>query len=97
MPASFSTLPENGEGTSTTALAVSMEISGASSEHGIADLYVPFDDFGVRQAFAEVGKIKGFYVSHDQLTAKVRFTAAMIFSTLGRYFISSRNNGIWVS
>jgi hypothetical protein len=32
-----------------------------------------------------------------QPAASTRFAAATIFSTLGRYFISSRNNGMWVS
>lgn len=32
-----------------------------------------------------------------QPAASVRFAAATIFSTLGRYFISSRNSGMWVS
>ena len=32
-----------------------------------------------------------------QLAARVLFAAATIFSTLGRYFISRRNSGMWVS
>ena len=56
----------------------------------------------ITQALAEVGQVKRL-VRHDgnapccQLAASVRFTAAVILSTLGRYFISSRNSGMWVS
>ena len=70
--------------------------------HGVADLGQPLDDFGVRQAFTEVGQEKRL-LRHDgnapccQPAASVRFTAAVILSTLGRYFISSRNRGMWVS
>ena len=63
----------------------------------IADLDMPFDDFGVRQAFAQIRQMEGFYCAHGQLAARVRLAAATIFSTLGRYFISRRNSGMWVS
>ena len=67
----------------------------------VADLDHPFDDLGVGQAFAQVGQVKDLVahpcLSVTQLEASVRRTAARIFSTLGRYFISSRNSGMWVS
>jgi hypothetical protein len=40
---------------------------------------------------------KGDGVGGPQPAAIARFAAATIFSTLGRYFISSRNSGMCVS
>jgi nucleotidyltransferase/DNA polymerase involved in DNA repair len=68
----------------------------------LADGDMPLDDLGVREPFAEVGqqeKLRGAHAGGvlGQETASVRFAAATIFSTDGRYFISRRNSGIGTS
>ena len=47
-----------GEGTSTTALAVSTATIGWSTLTRVADFDVPANDLGFRQALAEIGKIE---------------------------------------
>ena len=68
----------------------------------LADGDMPLDDLGIGQALAEVGQQEQLRGAHaggvlGQETASVRFAAATIFSTEGRYFISRRNSGIGTS
>src|SRR5690606_39085815 len=123
-PASLSTLPETGEGTSTTALAVSIDTRLSSRRMVSPSLTYhstmvasgrPSPRSGSRNFLlvmfrSSVGQVSTRHgvlvfavaVARDAEAAGrdppyelaiARLAAATILSTLGRYFISSRNSG----
>ena len=97
-PATRSTLPEYGDGSSTTALAVSIDTSGSSRLMVSPTLTIHSTISASGRPSPKSGRknvlLLAMLCFSAQLEAKVRLVAAMIFSTLGRYFISSRNSGM---
>ena len=96
-PASFRTLPLTGEGTSTTALAVSIETRFWSRRMVSPSLTYHSTMVASGRPSPRSGNRNFLDMRDPQECAIARLAAATILSTLGRYFISSRNSGMWVS
>ncbi len=96
-PASCSTLPLTGEGTSTTAFAVSIDTRLSSSLMVSPTLTYHSTMVASGRPSPRSGSMNFFDMRGPYECAIARLAAAMTLSVLGRYFISSRNNGMWVS
>ena len=75
LPWISATRPRSGAGISTTALSVSTETSGWSATTSLARRNVPFDDFGLCQAFAQIGQTEGCSRNSSARRAAARIRA----------------------
>ena len=96
-PASFRILPDTGEGRSTTAFAVSIDTRFSSRRIVSPSLTYHSTMVASGRPSPRSGSRNFLDMRGPYECAIARLAAAMILSTLGRYFISRRNSGMWVS